>query len=252
MIDLHRPDRQELLPPEVALLCQTWVEGGMSDALEASCPGARLVSARLCPPHQRADALCAEIRAFFQIPTRTLLGLPAFRDTLEGAFDTPHGQVLWCAHEVQKGVRLLLRQSHASLEMLGGLELWSEEEGLEGLLRRGVTSQAPRTYRDMASGLAARAIEGDEESRWPAIRHALTGLRLATEANLTIHSPALVDWSVEVFGDPGGEDFEVHIESLLGRLDEAIARSALPARPESYEALSDWLVGLRLAGVSSC
>jgi len=245
MIDVHRTDPEEFLAPGLATACDHWLKKDFGALIDAESSGTRAVWATVSPPHHRADAVCAEVRVLFQIPTEHLLSLRAFRDTFEGSFETPDGQVLWCAHEVQKGIRLALRQSHMMLEMLGGHPLLNDAGQLVELLRGGVTAQSVSTYREMSRGLFRRAIEGDEQSRWPALRHALTGLRLASERHLTLDGVALVDWSRAAHGElPHG--FEEQTKALLDAMAEALTKTELPDKPDTYDDLSRWLVEMRL------
>jgi hypothetical protein len=249
MIEVHRPDPDEFLEPGVERDALAWLNDAFASLLDEPRDCARILWATLCPPHQRADEVAAELRILFQLPTRSLLGLKSFRDTYEGTFDASGGKVLWCAHEVQKGVQLALRQSHMMLEMLGGHPLVNEDGRLYDLLRDAVTVEAARTYREMGSGLLLRALDGDEESRWPAIRHALTGLRLATEHQLTLDGVALVNWSRATRGQVGrGFENETHL--LFAELEGALEDTNLPNKPRSYDEISRWLVGLRMACTS--
>ncbi len=255
MIVVDRSDPEELLGADALLACRGAL-GALRSRLEAE--GGRLLWATAGPPCwpeiDGAEA-SAELRAFFAWPASVALGLRAFEDTLEGVSEAEGGcRLRWSAVEIQKGLRQFLRQTHGALEMLGGVDLTPadpEGEALKVLLRGCVTRQAPRAYEQVACGLFERAREGDEAARWPALRHLLTAMRLASEGVLCVHSAALVDWAVasrEGLGFEGAEGFEAQFEGLRARLGGLMLASRLPELPEGFEALSGFLVRLRQGG----
>jgi len=205
-----------------------------------------------------SDAESVELRCLHVTPTARIVALPGWRDTDEGVIDHGGRRVLWTSHEVGKGLRLLLRQSHFMLELLASGDAtalahsdWpSWSASLAALMPSGLTSQASATCRAMGEALAR---EGEPAL---AARHLLTGLLLAQEGTLSSDPAELIEAGHRLGGASsglarllaGGPESAEALREGVAALRAVEGFGVLPARPPGYDALSAWLVRLRMAG----
>lgn len=224
----------------------------------AQAHGARLLWVSVTAAPDGPPGRRRELRALHVCPTARMWALPAWRATVEGVWEEDGVTVTWCSHEVEKGVRGLLRQSHWSLEWLaaprwrvgdGGEALEAWRRALEELAPSGVHAGAVATYRAMARGFREA---GGAEASWAATRHTLTGLRLAREGVLSADPASLARWAGEQGGALGelGEPARWSA-AVLGEVEGRWERGGgvLPPLAPGYEALSAYLVRLRLEGL---
>jgi hypothetical protein len=208
------------------------------DGLEAECSGAVVVWATVDaswgPSEFRSQGeRLVTLRVLYAIPTQIRLGLHAWRATLEGVHEAGGLRVLFVAHEVEKGVRMAARQSWCSLALLGGAEvraadgIWSD---LPWQLATLVGLGSVRTLENLAAGYVAAGWSGE------ALRLCLAALRLAGSGLLALRVP----------GQFPSADNRVDASSLLERVEEARQSSSLPSGAPGYDAVSEWLVAVRL------
>lgn len=247
-LEVLRPTLEEALAPDLCDALRAHLDA-LVDPLARRCSGASPLWASACAVDQGARPPAWCVRLAFEIPVDVALGLAAWRDTDEGAWEVPgHGEVAWVGWEVEKAVRLTLRQSHAALEWLAGAVLLDFEgrAALDGLLAGAVGAGAAHTCLQVARGLALGAeVDG---AWWPVARHALTGLGLARQGRLCTHGPWLRQWALTELPGVGALDAASGARAALGALAEEVAAGtgALPAGPRTYDALSRWLVERRL------
>ncbi len=178
-------------------------------------------------------------------PTPRLLALQSWRDAAEGV----HEGTPWLSWEIERALRLLLRQSWTALEIAGlalrghtscdpAWEPWRQE--LITLLPGALTRAAPHAALQVAAGLARH------DAHHLAARPLLAALHLAAEGALCTQRDALDAWA-SAQPDPRLRDLAAgappDLDWAARRVHDA---NALPERPPAYDALSDFLVRLRL------
>lgn len=248
------------MPPAPSQPSAEWMRA-LRVRLRARCESSGLVWIAVTEPLEPAVAPL-EVRCLHLTPTRRILALAGWRDTDEDV-DVLDGQrCCWTSHEVGKGIRLLLRQSHAMLELFGAIQsnplmendfpAWAES--LRELAPRAITRQAVSTYRAVGASWVASSRSGTGSRE--AARQLLTGWLLAEHHELSTAPGRLIDYG-ELRGGAaaslarllaGDEAEPMALELGLEGLAEAERRTSLPARPPAYDELSRWLVRLRMAG----
>jgi hypothetical protein len=195
-------------------------------------------------------------------PAEVVLGLRAWEDAFEETHDLdeynrPVPSVLF---EVEKLVRMMLHQSGLAFEILASpVVLLDQSFPARRIIESAVTTDILHHYRDVASGLVRRLVESNGQGATPAdvldaVRNALTGR-------------ALVDGRVgfdvwELAGEYGSEALLREVESgerveleLLGKVSAHVEgllddirpdEATLPASPQEYDWLNDFVVSCRL------
>lgn len=182
-------------------------------------------------------------------PAAHLLGLRAWRDTFEGLLSEREGErTPWVVFDLEKMLRMLLRQSTLALEVLGILAQNGEEARFCW-----IASQA--LARPLVLGYAQRlgALGPTPE----AVRLALTAALLARELTYMPHLPtAIARWDHPAL-DPlralptlssteRSRCCEAALAHLAPWLTPDHPETLLPPRPSGYDALHHWLIAQRL------
>lgn len=166
----------------------------------------------------------------FVEPARTVLGLRAWDDVREG----PTG---WAVFEVEKFVRMALRQSGLAFEALVAPATWSRDFDARAVAQDAVTTSIFDHYRDVAYDL-----ESDTFATWR-WRSLLTGVLLATRGQVSLDLPTLC----RELGASNAPD-AAEIAAFRHQLPASTAPHAhLPDRPGGFDRLNDLVVALRSA-----
>jgi hypothetical protein len=186
------------------------------------------------------------IGGWFVEPVESVVGLRPYDDVLEGTLEVEElGEpVPYAIFEVEKIVRMMLRQSALALEVLSA-PIWIRAEDRSepcgtsrGIVRRALSAEIVEAYRERT------AAEVDEESDQDAICAA--SRRLATCVALGVGRVSChLRRALETIGEDGDpEDLLPMVSELRLRLDETA--EVLPKSPTQYKALDEWLVDRRL------
>ena len=258
-VRIHRPRLEEILTEPEREACAL-AAASLPSRIAERCSEGRIIWASAAPGRLGDGAPCAVMRLLFLLPTSTRLGLRGWRDTDEDVLLDGPAPVIWTAHEVEKGMRQLIAQSHFMLELLANPVL-PEADGFHvqaqrwrrawtKVLNGAITAQAPASYHDVASGFAAAG------RRQEAIRAALTGLRLAKTGILAPHVPGQAvlgtmrhkqaDGITTLEPVEGAGATKVDVGRLLTLLSQEIAGTKLPQQPPSYDEINELLVAMRL------
>ena len=160
----------------------------------------------------------------FAVSIDTLAGLRPWDDALEGAAPGP-----WVLFEVEKLVRMALRQSGLAFEALTSAVCWGTFPARD-IARAAVTKQLLRYYRDVARPLRDGATDSN---RWRAL---LTGAALAKHGIVSRDITTLRS----LLDAPADPEPAVVVELL-----DALESSNLPSRPTDYDYLNDVVVSYR-------
>lgn len=210
-----------------------------------------------------------DLRGCHVLPARTLLGLESMDETVEVERKDDEAELDLVTHDAGKFLRLMLKPNGYVLEQLysplvvtGG----DEHEELKELGRGCITRHHVHHYVGFARS-QYRLLQKEDPPRVKPLlyiyRVLLTGihlmrtgrieadlLRLGAEYDLP-HLEALV--ALKTQGVEGSrleagavEEHRVRYEQLLERLEQEGQASTLPEAPSSRDALSDFLVRLRL------
>lgn len=186
------------------------------------------------------------IGGWFVEPVESVVGLRPFDDALEGTLeveevDEPVPYVLF---EVEKILRMMLRQSALALEVLSTPYWLDAEDGSDpcgesrDVVRRALAAEVVEAYRERAVGDADEGAS--EEELCGAVRQLATCVALG-EGRVSAH----LDRALEASGaELASDDLRSTVDGLRARLDETAG--ALPDSPVGYDALDAWLVERRL------
>lgn len=164
----------------------------------------------------------------FVEPATTVLGLRAWDDAREGATPMP-----WALFEVEKFVRMALRQSGVAFEALVAPAVWSRNFDGRAVAAAAVTRGILTYYDDVSRGL-----EHDFEPwRW---RSLLTGALLATKGRVSLDD-ATLQRELGASEHPDADEVDAFRAMLRNR-------DALPERPQRFDWLDHLVVSLRCDG----
>lgn len=208
------------------------------------------------------------IGGVFVQPASTVLGIRAWDDALEGVFTTDGGETVpWVLFDLEKIVRMMLRQSGTAFEILaspicarhpGRTDLeFSAHRIVEAAIHKDILFY----YRDFADGVRWD-VDGLESREYrlqivDAVRHALTGLRLI-DGVVEFELASLLDEVESDVSDAvramlADDTVSEHQHSLLrNRLASWCQTLAEPGQhvlgdqPHGYDWLDDLVVQLRL------
>lgn len=166
----------------------------------------------------------------FVTPARRALGLRGWEDAYEGLA----GENPWVIFDLEKLIRMALRQSGLAFELLTSAATWSRAEfGARAIARAAVTRDLIEHYHDVARPLLDDEAEA---SRWR-WRSLLSGWALATRGEVSRNVATLTELAGTAEQTP----------AVAARLiDEMLAGDALPRRPADYDWLEESLVNARM------
>jgi hypothetical protein len=166
----------------------------------------------------------------FVTPARRAMGLRGWEDAHEGTTDTGDP---WVLFDLEKLIRMALRQSGLAFEFLTSSVTWSPDSfPARKLAESAITRDVAQYYADVARPL----LDSDTPDRWR-WRSLLTGWALATRGEVS-HDLSTLQRLAEV-DEPSSDD--------AGRLlEEMRAGEALPKTPSDYDWLNEMLVDARM------
>lgn len=253
---IERPSHLTLAQPTLIL---DQVER-LAEAVATQAHGSRLLWVSVASAPEGPPGRTLVVRALHVCPTARMWALPGWRATVEGVQEHQGFTLIWTSHEVEKGLRYLLRQSHGLLEWLAAPRLPYREQGQLAIWRQALEELAPlalhrgavETYCAMARGYGQA---DDPQARWAAVRHGLTGLCLTQTGQLITQPEHLLIWATSTADLPtwvhDPERWGVVDRSALERLLAGCeGPGLLPAQAPGYHAFSRYLVRLRLAALA--
>ncbi|WP_338899081.1 nucleotidyltransferase domain-containing protein [Streptomyces sp. TG1A-60] len=212
-----------------------------------------------------------DLRGVHLLPTAELIGLREPEETRSRMWDRDGVEMDLVTHDLRKFVRLMLRRNGCVLEqLLSPLVVHTSEAHREliALAPGALTRHHAHHYRGF--GITQwRLFEktGELKSLLYTFRVLLTGIHLMRSGEVRAHLPTLLPeigeapeylpdlvaakaarehGKAEVDQERVAED----VERLQRVLDEEQALSALPENPAAYDALHDFVVRVRLDGLT--
>lgn len=168
---------------------------------------------------------------------RTVCGLRSWDDTREDVID---GEP-WALFEVEKLVRMLLRQSGLAFELLASSRTAGGTFPAREIVRAAVTREIVAYYQDVARPLVEATPATDELWRW---RSLLTGLLLTRTGDVSLHLDTLLDATGAPRGAAGEVPASDVVADAFAELD--VRGAALPATPSDYAWLDEVVATLRM------
>lgn len=212
-----------------------------------------------------------DLRGVHLLPAQEVLGLHERRETLDSSSVRNGMEIDLVTHDAEKFFKLMLKKNGYVLEQLYSpltISTGPLHDELKELGRGCITRHHDHHYRGFAEN-QRRLLEKEQPPRLKPLlylyRVLLTGIHLMTsgdvEANLTVLNDRFkLDWIDDLVArkSEGHEnatlrtgELDLHrakVAVLFERLDDAAQSSSLPDKPSARDALSDFLVRLRLAG----
>ncbi|MFD7613568.1 DNA polymerase beta superfamily protein [Streptomyces sp. NPDC059828] len=208
-----------------------------------------------------------DLRGVHVLPVERIVGLRDPEETRSRIWDRDGTELDLVTHDLRKFVRLMLRRNGYVLEqLLSPLVVHTTQEHAELVaLAPGVlTSHHAHHYRGFA-GTQWRLFDktGELKPLLYTFRALLTGIHLMRTGQVQAHLPTLlgevtapgylselIAAKTEAEHGPAGVDTEsvrADVDALHAALDAAQERTELPAEPEAFAALDDFVVRVRLA-----